>query len=294
VHDIAVIGLGNLGGALALGLHNAGFSLKEFVVRDRRVASLLRKRYLPDVKIIPFKTLSKISSDVVIIATEDPEITTVVSRIVPIIRPHQFVFHTSGSQSSAVLGPLRERGAYVGSLHPLTSVSDPIDGATQFRGTYFCLEGNTEAVKVAESVVRKLGGLYFTIDPAFKPLYHAAAVMAAGHFTALFDAAIEMMSLSGIGSHEPGKVLLPLMESAASNLKLRTPELALTGTFARLDIETFNRHLKAFRGVVPDDIVKLYLDLGDRSLRLVERRDGTSDKLEEFRKAILMARRKLR
>jgi predicted short-subunit dehydrogenase-like oxidoreductase (DUF2520 family) len=118
--------------------------------------------------------------------------------------------------------------------------------------------------------------------------------MAAGHFTALFDAAIEMMSLSGVGSVEASKILLPLIESATSNLKLRTPEFALTGTFARLDIETFDRHLIAFRGVVPDEIVQLYLDLGERSLMLVERRNGASDELEEFRNAILMARRKLR
>jgi predicted short-subunit dehydrogenase-like oxidoreductase (DUF2520 family) len=294
VDGIAVIGIGKLGGAFALGLHDAGLRVEELIVRDRRIASAMVKEFLPSAKIVPFKTLSQISSDVVIIATDDGEIANVVSKIAPIVRAGQCVFHTSGSQSSEILDPLRQSGVFVGSIHPLTSVSEPVAGARQFRGTYFCLEGDTEAVKLAEKLVRKCGGLHLTIEPSSKPIYHAAAVMSAGHVTALFDAAAEMMSLAGVGSNEALKILLPLIGSAASNLKRQTPESALTGPFSRLDIETFKRHVASFGGVVPDDLAELYLDLGERSLSLVARRDGETEELANYRKAILMARRKLR
>jgi predicted short-subunit dehydrogenase-like oxidoreductase (DUF2520 family) len=294
VKDISVIGIGKLGGALTLALADAGLSVKELIVRGRRTANLIKKRFLPDVSITTFTSLTALKGDIILITTKDPEIRTVASHLKPLVRRGQVVLHTSGSLPSTVLAPLRRPGAFIGSIHPLTSVSNALDGAKQFRGTYFCLEGDPTALKAAQGLTRKLGGMPFSIEPGSKPIYHAAAVMAAGHVTALFDAATEIMTFAGVGSHEAAKILLPLLESATSNLRSRSSESALTGTFARLDLKTFERHLSSLEAAVSCDLIRIYLDLGDRSLGLVQRRDGPSQELDEFRAAISVARRKLR
>jgi predicted short-subunit dehydrogenase-like oxidoreductase (DUF2520 family) len=264
------------------------------VVRSRRVASKLNTVYSVDAEVVSIRKLKKLASGVIFITTEDPGIATVAKSIASIVGTHQTVFHTSGSLSSEVLAPLADSGANIGSFHPLTSVSDPILGATQFKSTYFCVEGDDHAVRIGKRIVKALGGKSFTIETESKPLYHAAAVTAAGHVTTLFDTAVEIMELAGIEREKGSKILDPLIESAVENLNRQTPEKALTGTFARLDIEAFERHLSVLRKTASADILRVYLDLGARSLDIVERRDGPSEMIGAFRKAVFMARQKLR
>jgi len=66
------------------------------------------------------------------------------------------VLHTSGAMDSEVLEALRERGAKVGSLHPLQSFSGV--AVPSLEGRIFTIEGETQAVRVARRIARALGG----------------------------------------------------------------------------------------------------------------------------------------
>ena len=293
MQDICVIGIGKLGGALAIALTRAGWRVDQLVVRNDRLAKRIKRSVILDSKISSIERLSKISSRIVFICVDDPEIANVAAAISPFVNSNQTVFHTSGSQSSSVLSQLSARGASAGSFHPLTSISDPFTGADQFPGTYICVEGNSGATKLGRKIARSLGGVPFSIDAIGKALYHAAAVTAAGHATALFANAIKMMEFSGIKRRMAGEILIPLLKSTVSNLERQDPKDALTGTFSRLDLQTFKRHLNAFDNL-PPDLVHLYLELGERSLDLVQKRDGRSRALDELREAVSIAKRKFR
>ena len=52
----------------------------------------------------------------------------------------------SGGTSSDALAPLRECGFYIGSMHPLASISEPLSGAENLRSAFYCLEGDRKAV----------------------------------------------------------------------------------------------------------------------------------------------------
>ena len=284
--DICIIGTGNIGGALAIALSRAGFDISQLVTNTRPVPVRIRREINTHPGVLKWKHLTHIDASVVFITTPDPQIEDVSDSIAPLIRKGQFVFHTSGSLSSAVLKSVAERGAFVGSIHPLTSISDPVRGASQFEGTYFCIEGMPKAVKLGEKMVRRLGGRSFSISTESKPLYHAAAVTAAGHVTALFDVAVEMLTKCGLSGEESRKVFFPLTESAVQNLRLQNAEDALTGTFARLDIDTFERHLASMHKNLAPEIIDIYLDLGKRSVELVERRGGVNERTRAFRERI--------
>jgi predicted short-subunit dehydrogenase-like oxidoreductase (DUF2520 family) len=176
-------------------------------------------------------------------------------------------------------------------MHPLVSVSDPVVGADRFRGAYFCIEGNDEAVAAASELAESLGGNPFSIETKFKPLYHASAVMACGHMVALIDAALEMLSRCGIESERAQDVLLPLIRSTIENLETQSPAEALTGTFARADADAFERHLLAFDDEVSGEIRDIYLLLGERSMDLAERRGADPEKVAELRSRISIAKR---
>ena len=182
--------------------------------------------------------------------------------------------HTSGALSSEVLAPLRERGYKVGSMHPLAAVSEARAGAQSLRRAFYCVEGDAAAARAARRVVRGLGGRSFTIESRDKALYHASALMTAGHTVALFDIAASLLARCGLAEREARRVLLPLLRSAVENLARQTPERALTGTFSRGDAETVRKHLAALVETGDAEALSAYALLGGHSLRLAERRGG--------------------
>src|SRR5208282_987466 len=87
------------------------------------------------------------------------------------------VLHTCGSLPSAVLRPLKLRGAAIGSLHPYQTVPNPQAGVRNLRGCFWALEGDRRALRVARSWVKLLGGVCFPIQPEAKTLYHLSAFL---------------------------------------------------------------------------------------------------------------------
>ena len=197
------------------------------------------------------------------------------------------MLHTSGALSSRVLSPLEEIGFNTGSLHPLVSVSDPASGAKAFRGAYFCVEGDNAALKLARRIVKDSGGRSFSIGAEEKALYHAAALTAAGHLTALVDVAIEMLVSCGLNPKEAQRVLIPLIESAVRNLKVSPPDEALTGTFARGDLDTVKRHLKALSSDKQAEALQVYRLLGLHSLQLAGRKKVDATTLRKIKKLLM-------
>jgi predicted short-subunit dehydrogenase-like oxidoreductase (DUF2520 family) len=142
--------------------------------------------------------------------------------------------------------------------------------------------------------VTDLGGRPFTLETKYKTLYHAAAVTACGHVVALFDAAVEMMAKCGLTDEQSKEILLPLVTSTIRNLSEQSTSAALTGTFARVDIETFTRHLTALNENVTDDLLEIYLLLGERSLELASKHGANPERVDLMRTKVAIAKSKLK
>ena len=106
----------------------------------------------------------------------------------------------------------------------------------------------------------------------------------------MFDVAIEMLSKCGVTRKEAQNILYPLLSSAVRNLERQSTDVALTGSFARLDIAAFERHLSSF-GPLSVSVKDVYFALAERSLDMVERRNGTTGGLTAFRERISIAKR---
>lgn len=269
--EVSLIGTGRLGSALAIALADEGYTIGALVSRRRESAR--RAANLLDVptRVLALKELAgQPRPDLLLIATHDDQIAGVAEAVAKLdwetTRSKSTVLHTSGALSSDVLSALRKKDWNVGSLHPLASVSEPRTGARLLRGAFWCVEGDKRAVSLGRSIVRDLAGNSFSIDSDKKPLYHAAAVMVSGNVTALFDVALEMLRQCGLTRAEARRALLPLLKSAVDNLDKMDPAQALTGTFARGDVETVKRHLASLEG--NEAVLQLYRLLGLWSLNL--------------------------
>lgn len=292
MQSVSIIGIGRVGGALAIALSNAGYEIEYLVHRNAATADAIRPQAPQSIRFASSDSFPQIGSDVIFITTADPDIRDTGKRLADYIRGRPVVLHTSGSLSSDVLANLAEIGCPVGSMHPLVSISDAASGSTNFSNAFFCIEGDSAAVTCADSIARSLGGRPFSIDSRYKPLYHAAAVTACGHLVALVDVAIEMLSKCGLDPATAKEVLLPLIESTIDNLETQKPERALTGSFARADLSAVERHLASIDNTMSPLVREIYLLLGERSLDLAVANGAKPGDVEKLRDRISIAKRK--
>ncbi|HEX8889863.1 MAG TPA: DUF2520 domain-containing protein [Pyrinomonadaceae bacterium] len=296
--SISIIGAGRMGTALALALNSHGYRIEAVAARHkphaRRAAKLISEPTLAlsqtELDLLP-------QSDILFITTPDDAIETTADSITAMIESaktkragkHEgarVALHASGALSSDVLRSLKRVGFATGSLHPLASVSDPVHGAESLSTAFFCIEGDPLARSLARSLVRSLGAKSFSISMKDKALYHAAAVMASGHVTALFDIAVEMLARCGLATGRAREVLLPLLRSTLENLYLSDPAHALTGTFARADAATVSRHLAALNAQEMKDALAVYRLLGLRSLKLAKAAGANVSALREMERLL--------
>ena len=272
--EVSIIGTGRLGTALAIALAREGYSIAALVARRRerarRAAALLRQILGGSTRVMAVKELAGLPApELLIIATPDDQIAKVAETLAKLDwKPSRTstVLHTSGALSSAVLAPLKDKNWNIGSLHPLVSVSEPKAGAHLLRNAFWSVEGDKRAIRLGKAIVRDLGGKSFSVKSESKPLYHAAAVMVSGNVTALFDVALEMLGECGLTRRQARSALMPLLASAVRNLEELDPAPALTGTFARGDLETVKRHLALLKN--NRTALEIYRLLGLRSLEL--------------------------
>lgn len=278
---VAIVGAGRVGSALALALSQNGYEIVALVARRAQHARRAARALSPHPLALGATQLHSLpETDFLLVTTPDDQIAGVASHLARVFaerdanetprrRRARIALHASGALASDALAPLGAQGFSLGSLHPLVSINAAKSGASNLRGAFYCLEGEARALAAAKKIVAALGGQSFSIDARHKPLYHAAAVMCAGHMVALFSLATLMLARCGLSERRASRVLLPLAASTLENLA-RAPRAAnaLTGPFARADVATLQRHLAALREFDTRETLPVYVALGRHALGL--------------------------
>jgi len=282
---VAIIGAGRLGSALAIALSESGYEIVALVSRRRAHARKSARALNTPPLALDATQLDLIPrADLVLFTTPDDQITEAATQFAQSLTARAshpragrattaaaVALHASGALASDALAPLRAHGFALGSLHPLVSISDAASSAKNLHGAFYCLEGDTPALRAARRIVCALDGHSFSLAARDKALYHAAAVIASGHTVALFDLAATLLARCGLTPSRARQVLLPLLASTLDNLHTRPPAQALTGTFARADLTTVRKHLAALNHAQVPDALAIYALLGQRSLQLTAR-----------------------
>ncbi len=289
MQTVTIIGVGRLGGALAIALERAGYLIETLVVNSRPIDPIVLGELKSRPKVVSLDDTGQFRSRYLFIATSDSAISVTAQTIADRLTPETTVFHCSGALTSEVLSLVAERGSATGSIHPLVSIGDAVRGSKTFEGAYFCVEGSPLAVDSADSIVKSLGGIPFSLDNSFRPLYHASAVMAAGHVAALFASSVKTLDACGIGEDEAVKMLLPLIRSTIENVSVQGLSDALTGPFVRGDRVTIEEHLAAFDRTGLQVEKEIYLALGARSLKLASSGRATESDTREIAEIIKLA-----
>lgn len=159
-------------------------------------------------------------------------------------RKGQVVSHTCGALGTSILVSAKMYGAYTLSFHPLQSFAGG-DEAVTLAGTYFALQGDSEALEVGKELAHALDGFPVIIGEKEKPLYHAAASLLSNGLVALVRQGTSSLERAGIEGGEAVAMILPLLRGTLSHIEQGGVVQALTGPIERGDIETVKSHLKA-------------------------------------------------
>jgi predicted short-subunit dehydrogenase-like oxidoreductase (DUF2520 family) len=273
---IGLIGPGRAGQALVRLLppskYDLGPVLSRTLTSARRVTRQIRLGTPTD------NYESFASCDVILVATPDDAIAGVASRLASASFSfrRKVVLHLSGAVESAMLAPVRARGAAVASLHPLQTFGRRV---LTLAGVHFGVEGDERALRLAQTLVTDWQGKVIRLRPGNKALYHAAATFASPLFTPLLQAAVVLLGRAGIGPKTALQALRPLLLTTLANFA-HAGKQSWTGPFARGDVVTVRKHLEALQRADPT-LARYYRSSALAALALLRREPALEKMLSE-------------
>lgn len=228
MQEILVIGAGNLSWHLVQVLSRAGFDVSLVSRNPDRVADWpVRVQQLSELSIKP---------DLVLLAVPDDAIHQASTELANHLPSDTPVIHTSGATPAVMINShFSRRGALwpIRSLRAGESVADWRDVPLVYHATDAAL------TQVLGEFAASLSDLTYSLDDGQRARLHLAAVFSNNFVTWLYEISHQLCSESGI----PFEILLPIIKNTALKQDGSPPHLSQTGTAARGDQVTLNRHL---------------------------------------------------
>ena len=262
---ISIVGPGNLGSALTATLAQAKYPVKFIATRAKsgshgHVKTLARQvgARVADLGKQPLDT------DVVWLTVPDDAIAEIANRLAHAQSwKGRIVFHSSGALTSDELAPLRQRGARVASVHPMMTFVR--GSAPDMAGVPFALEGDTAAIRMAQSIVEEIGGEAFIIKKQNKVLYHAFGSFASPLVIALMATMEQVGFAAGIRKENLKAVMVPLLWQTLRNYLKHDAALAFSGPLMRGDVATVRKHMAELKPL--PEVRQVYIALARASLK---------------------------
>jgi len=270
--DVAVVGAGRVGTAVAVLLRRAGHRI--VAVSGRAATRERTARFLPGVPMLDAPG-SAARADLTLVAVPDDSIGPVVADVADGggVRPGAWFAHLAGASGLEVLTPVVDAGGRRLALHPLQTFADVEGALERLPGSGAAITADDEeGFALGERLARDVGAKPFRLKDAMRPMYHAAAVIASNDLIALSSVAERLFREAGVP--DPAGAMMPLQRATLDNVERLGPVAALTGPAARGDASTIERNLEAVATAAPEAVpayvalARIALDLATEDERL--------------------------
>jgi predicted short-subunit dehydrogenase-like oxidoreductase (DUF2520 family) len=202
-------------------------------------------------------------AELIALAVPDAAIAPVAAELASRVRRGQVVFHLNGSIDLSPLEPLARAGALPGSLHPYCSVAT---SDSPLRGCSCAIDGSPKARAALRRLAAAVGLLPLAKPPRDRARYHLSAVLTVSAAGVSAAAAQRLLESAGPTAPEARRALAAILKSVAFNLEHDSPGAALTGPFARGDLDRIRLQLAALAS--DPDAQALYRVIGRLSAHL--------------------------
>jgi len=296
--DLCVIGAGRVGTTVSYTLAEKELpNIRLKAISSRSMESLNRAKKILGSKaadvIFTRENRKAVSlANCILICTPDDVINSVCSDIFKEKSKdfkNYYAIHFSGSKSLEVLNSARAAGAEIASIHPLKSFASIQEAIKSLPGTVFGITySSAESKKMAEFLVKSLGGEIIEVENNKKTLYHAAACVASNYLVTLINYAVLIHKKMGIKPEDSLKGLMGLVEGTVSNIKKMGTEKSLTGPIARGDVGTIKEHINSFNEFFSKEDTALYRMMGIETSKIAHQnkwiKESTVEELKEILK----------
>ncbi len=271
--NIAIVGAGTVGTAVAVRWMRAGHAIVAVTGREATAARVAR--WLPHVAIADiFDAVG--GAEVVAVAVPDRAIEAVAASVAERIDEGTVVVHLSGALGLQVLEPVAKAGGVPLAIHPLQTFADVESAIDALDGSAIAVTADREAGwRVGDALAGDVGGRPFHLADEHRPVYHAAAVFASNYLVAVSGAAASLFEAAGVP--DSLEAMRPLQEATLANIHRLGPREALTGPAVRGDAETIDRNLEAIAASAPQ-LVAPYVALCREALDLAGERLAPADR----------------
>ena len=246
--EIAIIGAGYFGTALAISLAKTQYRVREVIFRDSKSSS---RKAMTLARRIGARSISlegnQIHSQIVWLCVPDREIEACAKALAHLDWNGRIALHSSGALGSDTLRALRSRGARVASLHPLMTF---VSGVTpSLKGVGFAIEGDEAAVRAGRRIIAALGGQSYRIAQKDKALYHAWGTFASPLLTILLEVGERVAQAARISPEQARRRVAPILHQTVENYVRLGAARGFSGPIVRGDVSTIRGHLRAIRAV---------------------------------------------
>jgi predicted short-subunit dehydrogenase-like oxidoreductase (DUF2520 family) len=244
--DVAVLGAGRVGTALAVLLARAGHRI--VAVSGREATRIRAREHLPGVPVMRTEDAAGVG-ELVLVTVPDDELRATVERVGGSLAG-RWVLHASGAEGLDVLSAARDAGARCLAVHPLQTFPDVGVAIASLPGCAAAVTAeDEEGYALGEGVASDVGAKPFRLPDHMRPLYHAAAVFASNYLVTVSGIAEQLLSLAGV--ENPVEAMRPLQEASLANVARMGPTSALTGPAARGDAGTVAKNIEALAEHAP-------------------------------------------
>lgn len=289
--SIGFIGIGALGGGLAMALAQQGYKVTALHSRRLDAAQRLASQ-LADCEAVATAQAVVDAVDLVFITTPDTAIAATATAIH--WRPGQGAVHCCGAVGTGLLAAATAQGAVSGAFHPLQTfagLTEPAAAVSRLSGVAFAVSAAGWLQGYLEDMARQLGGQPVVISDDSRPLYHAAAVLSCGYLATLLQAAVELEQAAGFSRERALEALLTLSRATLDNIETYGIAASVTGPAARGDAATVASHLEAIAARRPQ-LLDLYRSLTEASLKLTVLDEDSSLAVGEIHRLLALFHRR--
>lgn len=257
--SLCLVGAGRAGTAVAAALQRAGHQVVGVASRTAASAEAAAARLGAEVVGVEALPLC----DVVLLGVPESALASVGETVAGAAAPGTVLWHLAGS---AGIEPLT--GDLRCALHPVQAFPDPDAGLARLPGSAWGLTCDDSVREWARVVATEdLGGRVFDVAEKDRPVWHAAAVTAAGGAIAIMSLGEQL--LGSIGVTAAGDVLGPLAGASVANAAARGATASLTGPAVRGEWATVTSHVRALEAAAPE-LVEPYRQATRLILRVAE------------------------
>ncbi len=251
---IGIIGAGNLGTSIAISLKNFGFPiLFNSSFYNNEIRDIIN-----EIDIEKFV----LETNPIFIAVKDKDIRKKVNLLKNLNIRGKTIIHFSGFHTSDILSELKNKGADIGSFHPIISIPEKYIDINKIRGKlYASYEGGEVGERVVKEIFGNLNFEVFNISKNDKILFHLTLTLLSNYPFYVFELGKLLFDKIDF-KYDKKEFKNNFIETSVKNY-LKTGKISgplSRGDYAIIDAELNNINEKRIKKLV-DKIIKLSYEI---------------------------------